>query len=127
MTEPAPPPAKDASPEEIEADIVATRERLAESVDALADKVNVKARAQEKVDQTKRQARDKVDETRQQVREKVGATKQQTRQKVDQAKSKGTELVGQAKQAPRPVQLAILAAPVLVLLVAIVRRIRRRS
>ena len=57
--------------------------------DALADKVNVKARAQEKVDQTKQQARDKVDET-----------KQQAQEKVDQAKAKGTELLDQAKPAP---------------------------
>ena len=94
MTEPAPPPAKGASADEIEADIEATRERLAESVDALADKVNVKARAQEK---------------------------------VDQARTKGTQLLGQAKQAPWPVQLAVVIAPLLVLLVLIIRRIRRRS
>ena len=105
MTEPAPPPAKDASAEEIEADIEATRGRLAESVDVLADRVNVKARAQEKVDQARQQAREKV----------------------DQARSKGTDLLGRAKQAPPPVQLALLAAPVLVLLVVILRRIRRRS
>ena len=61
MTETTP-PAQDASVEEIEADIAATRERLAESVDALADKVNVKARAQEKVEQTKEQAQEKLGE-----------------------------------------------------------------
>ena len=37
---PAPADTSDASVEEIEADITATREQLAESVDALADKVN---------------------------------------------------------------------------------------
>ena len=58
------PPAKDASIEEIEADIAATRERLAESVDALADKVNVKARAQEKAEQTKEQAKEKLGEAK---------------------------------------------------------------
>ena len=126
MTEPAPPPAKDASAAEIEADIQATRERLAESVDALADKVNVKARAQEKVDQTKQQAREKVDETRQQVRDKADQTRQQVRDKANQARTKGTELLGQAKQAPRPVQLALVAAPALVLVVLIIGRIRRR-
>ena len=47
-----PPPAKEASVAEIEADIAATRERLTESVEALGDKVNVRARAQEKAQQT---------------------------------------------------------------------------
>ena len=97
MTEPAP-PAKDASADEIEADIAATRERLASSVDALADKVNVKARAQEKVQYTKEQARDLL----------------------GQAKDKATG-------APRPVQLAVVGVPVLVLLLVIINKIRRRS
>ena len=46
---------------------------------------------------------------------------------MDQAKAKGTELLDQAKQAPRPVQLAMVAVPVLVLVVVIIRRLRRRS
>ena len=103
MTEPAP-PAKDASAEEIEADIAATRERLAESVDALADKVNVKARAEEKVEYT-----------REQVRDVLG-----------QAKAKGETALGQAKRAPLPVQIAAIAVPVLALLLVIVNKIRRR-
>ena len=104
MTE-TPPPAKDASADEIEADIAATRERLAESVDALADKVNVKARAQEKADQTKAQAKEKL----------------------GQAKSSGQDLIGRARQASRPIQLAIVSVPVLIVLL-IVKSIRwRRS
>jgi ABC-type uncharacterized transport system involved in gliding motility auxiliary subunit len=102
MTE-TPPPAKDASAEEIEADIAATRERLAESVDALADKVNVKARAQEKAEHTKEQAK----------------------QKLDRAKSKGQDLLGRARQASRPIQLTIVSVPVLIILL-IVKSIRRR-
>jgi Protein of unknown function (DUF3618) len=98
------PPAKDASVEEIEADIAATRERLAESVDALADKVNVKARAQEKAEQTKEQAKDKLGE----------------------AKTKGQDLLGQVRQASRPVQLAIVSVPIAVLVWLIVRAVRGR-
>jgi CHASE3 domain sensor protein len=98
------PPAKDASVEEIEADIAATRERLAESVDALADKVNVKARAQEKAEQTKEQAREKLGE----------------------AKTKGQDLLGQARQASRPVQLALVSVPIAVLVLLIVRAVRGR-
>lgn len=98
------PPAKDASIEEIEADIAATRERLAESVDALADKVNVKARAQEKAEQTKEQAKEKLGE----------------------AKTKGQDLIGQARQASRPVQLAIVSVPIAVIVLLIVKAIRSR-
>ena len=55
-TGPASADASEASVAEIEADIAATRGRLAESVEALGDKVNVRARAQEKADQTRQQA-----------------------------------------------------------------------
>jgi Protein of unknown function (DUF3618) len=98
------PPAKDASVEEIEADIAATRERLAESVDALADKVNVKARAQEKAEQTKEQAKEKLGE----------------------AKTKGQDLLGQAREASPPVQLALIAVPIAVIVLLIVRAVRGR-
>ena len=98
-----PPPAA-ASVGEIEADIAATRERLADSVDALADKVNVKARAQEKVELTKEQA-------------KV---------KLDQARTKGQDLLGQARQASRPVQLAIVSVPIAVIVLLIVKAVRGR-
>lgn len=94
----------DASVEEIEADIAATRERLADSVDALADKVNVKARAQEKANQTKEQAREKL----------------------DHARSSGRQLLGHAREASRPVQLVIAAVPVAVILLLIVRAVRPR-
>jgi uncharacterized protein YhaN len=102
MTE-TPPPTNDASVEDIEADIAATRERLAESVDALADKVNVKARAQEKADQTKQQAKDKL----------------------DQAKTKSQDLIGRVRETSRSVQLAVVSVPVLIVLL-IVRSVRRR-
>jgi hypothetical protein len=102
MTE-TPPPAKDASAEEIEADIAATRERLAESVDALADKVNVKARAQDKAEQTKQQAKEKL----------------------DQAKTKGQDLIGRIRKTSRSVQLTIVSVPVLIILL-IIRSVRRR-
>src|SRR5688500_18035698 len=82
MTEfstPSAPPA-DASADEIEADMAATRERLAESVDALADKVNVKAQAERKVEETKQQAKAKVGEA------------------TDKAKATAGEAVGHAQR-----------------------------
>ena len=44
--------------EAIEADIAATREDLAETVDALSAKLDVKTRAQHKAEDTKEQVRD---------------------------------------------------------------------
>ena len=83
----------DATANGVESDIAATRERLAESVDALADKVNVKAQAERKVEETKAQAQ---------------------------------QLVGQAKRASLPVQVAIVALPVTVIVLLIVKAVRGR-
>ncbi len=92
-----PPPRPDASADEIEADIAATRERLTDSVDALADKANVKAQAERKVDETKEQAR-----------------------------AQAQQLVDQAKTAPRPIQMAIVLIPVTVIVLLIVKVVRGR-
>jgi len=117
MTEPStpPPPPPDATADDIEADIAVTRERLAESVDALADKVNVKAQAERKVEETKAQARAKVGE----ATDKAKAT-------AGEAKGQAQQLVGQAKRAPLPVQVAIVALPVTVIVLLIVRAVRGR-
>jgi hypothetical protein len=104
MTEPANPEPQPITAEEIQADIEQTRERLAESVDALADKANVKARAQEKVDETKQRARERVEQTRQQA-------VVQTRLLQDRFKT-----------APRPVQIAVVAVPAALIVVALVVR-----
>ncbi|MGE2733389.1 DUF3618 domain-containing protein [Mycolicibacterium vaccae] len=48
-----PEPGPDAGVDEIQADIERTREELADTVGALSDKMDVKARAQEKVAHTK--------------------------------------------------------------------------
>lgn len=97
---------KDATAEQIEADIAATRARLSESVDALADKVDVKGQAQRKVAETKEQAGEKVG----QAKEQVVATSQ--------------GLLDRFKAASRPVQIAIGSAPVALLILLIVRKAR---
>jgi len=101
---PGGPPPADASVAEIEADIASTRARLTESVDVLVDKVNVKARAQEKVEQTKEQAKETL----------------------DQVKTKGQDVLGQARRASRPVQLAIASVPVTVIALLIAKAVRGR-
>ena len=110
-------PGPDASQAEIEADIAQTRARLADSVDALADKVNVKARAQEKVDDVKTTAQAKVED----VRATAQARAAEGRDKVVQ----GSREVSQRVQAlPRPAQIALAAAPVLLTVLLIVRKAR---
>ena len=50
--------ARERTPEEIEAEIERTREELADTASAVAEKTDVKAQAQKKVDETKAQARE---------------------------------------------------------------------
>lgn len=114
---PAPRPGPDATPEELEADIAATRARLAGSVEALADKVDVKARAQDKVDDVKATAQAKVEDVRATAQAKVT----EGREKV----VAGTRQVGDRYQGlSRPVQIAVAVAPVVLMVVLVIRRIR---
>jgi hypothetical protein len=111
-------PADDRTADEIEADIAETRERLAESVDALAAKVDVKAQAKEKVGEAKAQAKEKVEEATARAKDKTGQAKEQV---VVTSRS----LVDRFKAASRPVQVAIGAAPLVLLILIIVRRSNR--
>ena len=78
---PDPPP--DATPEEIEADIEASRERLASSVDALTAKLDVKAQAKQKAQETSAQAKQKARETS----ERVGAGAQHAYERVSSCRA----------------------------------------
>ena len=110
-------PGPDASQAEIEADIAETRARLADSVDALADKMDVKARAQEKVDDVKSTAQAKVAD----VRMTAQAKAVEGREKVVQA---SREVSTQVQALPRPAQIALAAAPVLLAVLLVVRKVR---
>jgi len=55
------------SPEEIEAEIEVQREQLAETIDALSAKLDVKSQAQAKVEEAKQTAQDKVAQVKQTV------------------------------------------------------------
>ncbi len=57
------------TPEDIEAEIARTRVELADTASAVAEKTDVKAQAQKKVDETKAHAQQKVDETKTAVSE----------------------------------------------------------
>ena len=91
------------TPEELRSEIEDTREQLGETVEQLAAKADVKARAQEKVEERKQAARDKVEEVKQ-------TTTHTAQTGVAQAKSK-----------PYIPALAIVAA------VGVVVLLRRRA
>lgn len=119
MSEPSAPtrPGPDATPEEIAADIARTRARLADNVDALADKLDVKSRAQDKVDDVRATAQAKVDE--------VKATAQAAAAEGKEKVVAGSRQVGDRYQElPQPVQVVIAVAPVVLMVVLVIRRIR---
>ena len=108
---------KDATAEQIEADIAQTRARLSESVEALSDKVDVKAQAQRKVAEGKEQAAEKATQVKAQAFEKAGQAK-------ERVVSTSQTLLERFKTASRPVQVSIGAAPLALLILIIVRRAR---
>jgi len=59
------------TPEEIERDIERTREELGDTVAALAEKTDVKARVHDKVEETRAKVTGKVEETKAKVTEKA--------------------------------------------------------
>lgn len=89
----------DASQDEIEADIAATRARLAESVDALADKMDVKAQAKDKVADVKAQAADRVTEVRNTAQAKVVGAKVAAQEKFADLKATAQDKFSDAKAA----------------------------
>jgi len=111
------PPGPDASPEEIEADIAATRARLAGSIDELAERVDVKARAQEKVDEAKTAAQAKVADVKAAAQAKAADGREKVVQGSQEVKQRVLAL-------PRPAQIALAAAPVLVVALLLVRKVR---
>ncbi|MFD1861183.1 DUF3618 domain-containing protein [Aeromicrobium camelliae] len=62
--DPTPEPPQGATPDQIEADIAATRERLADTVDALGERLDVKEQAKRRVSEVKHQAQDTFGQTK---------------------------------------------------------------
>lgn len=97
------------TPEELQAQIEAQREQLAETLDALTVKLDVKTQAQHKVADAKAQARHKVTEL-----------KDATQSKVATVRDRGTTTSGR----PRPELLGAAAAGVTALLAFVLWRRR---
>ncbi|MGI9156184.1 MAG: DUF3618 domain-containing protein, partial [Marmoricola sp.] len=101
------PPAKDATADEIEADIESTREQLGETVDALSRKLDVKSRA-----------KDKVQDTKQRVTDQVAGTRARGQQLVAQAKDNATDENGKVTArvyAPAGATVAVLVGVIVFL------------
>jgi ElaB/YqjD/DUF883 family membrane-anchored ribosome-binding protein len=97
------------TPEQIRADIEHTREELADTAAALAEKADVKARAHDKVEETKARITGKVDEARAKA---ADATPQSV---ASGAQSAAGSVAGAARERPIPATLiASFAAGVLV-------------
>lgn len=95
-----PEPDAQASAAEVEADIARTREELGETVDALTDKLNVKA-----------QARNKTREMTDQAGQRLHAAQAHGSQALAQLKDRATDERGQLKPAV-PAAAAALAVTV---------------
>jgi len=97
MSDPTRPLDADAGPDEIEADIAATRARLADSVDALAGKLDVKAQAKDKVADVKATASEKVAEVRNTAQEKLVGAKVAAQEKIADLRTTATGKVAEVR------------------------------
>jgi ElaB/YqjD/DUF883 family membrane-anchored ribosome-binding protein len=100
------------SPDEIRADIEQTREELADTAAALAEKADVKARAHEKVEETKARITDKVEETKAKVTGTASAAKEKASDATPESVATGAQQAAgtattKAKENPIPASLIV--------------------
>jgi len=127
-----PPPGKDASADELEADIERTREDLGNTVDELTAKLDVKAQAQHKVQDAKAQAQHKVQDAKAQAQHKVQDAKQRATEqahtvqvRVGHAAARAKETASDDRGKVKPV-ISVGAAVVVAAVIAVVVWRRRR-
>lgn len=127
-----PPPGKDASADELEADIERTREDLGNTVDELTAKLDVKAQAQHKVQDAKAQAQHKVQDAKAQAQHKVQDAKQRATEqahtvqvRVGHAAARAKETASDDRGKVKPV-ISVGAAVVVAAVIAVVVWSRRR-
>ena len=104
--------------QELEKEIEQTRERLGETVEALAAKADVKAQAQEKLGQLTARLKGKATEATRQLR---------LQDKVNQAKQQATQAGQQIRKRPVPAAATVGVLGALVLFFVLIRRWTRRD
>jgi hypothetical protein len=103
----------DAPPEnagELMAEIERTREELGDTVEALAAKADVKARAQQRAAEVSGQLKDRVDEVKAGMSSRAGQLKGELTGKAGQLKGQLTGKVGQTRQAVTDGSKTVLGA-----------------
>jgi len=94
-------PNEDRGPEEIRREIEHTREELGDTVAALAAKTDVKAQAQQGVEEARQSVRDKVDEVKATAQEKVAgarsAAQENAPESAQQAGQQAAQVAAQAR------------------------------
>ncbi len=111
------------TPDEIQAHIEQTRQDLAETVDALSAKADVKARAQEQAQVAKDRAAEQLQAAKERTADQVGAA----RGKVSDVAAQGRDAITDDEGSLRPVVpvAAATAAVVIVGLIIVAARRRR--
>ena len=104
--------------QELEKEIEQTREQLGETVEALAGKVDVKARAQQKLGQLTARLKGKATEATRKLR---------LQDRANQAKQQVTQVGQQIKKRPVPAAATAGVIGALVLFFTVVRRWMRRD
>jgi ElaB/YqjD/DUF883 family membrane-anchored ribosome-binding protein len=104
--------------QELEKEIEQTRERLGETVEALAAKADVKTQAQEKLGQLTARLKGKATEATRQLR---------LQDKANQAKQQATQAGQQIRKRPVPAAATVGVIGALVLFFTLIRRWTRRD
>jgi len=111
--------------QELEKDIEQTRERLGETVEALAAKGDVKTQAQQKLGQLTARLKGKATEAKGKATE---ATRQlRLQDKANQAKQQATQVGQQIRKRPIPAAATAGVIGVLLLFFTLIRRWMRRD
>jgi hypothetical protein len=105
---------------EARADVERTREELADTVEALAYKADVKARAKDKVDEVKAQAAEKADEAMTTATDTAEKVRETATQKAEEVKQTAEQKVGAIRADPPPRNQLVAAAAIGLAIIAVV-------
>ncbi len=115
--------------EALRGEIRQTRAELGETVQALAAKADVKARAKEQVEQTKQRVREQATQATERVREQAvqatGLVRGQAKQAAQKAVASAEDASQRARKNPTPWVSAAVAGVAIVVVLLVIRGRRR--